>query len=211
MGLRLAAAVLAASLVAIAQQALSVEKLVAFVESSQKMISEGKMTDRELARFLQRTTLTERLEARTIEDLQGQGVGPKTIEALNHLKEISSALPVSAPVAPKAAPAPIPPPSSEEQAQAVSDMREYALSYSRNLPDFICTQVTRRYEAAKPGTRYGGRPGSSLSWQKIDELTIRLSYFDQKESYKLILVNNTPAAQEYENLAAPLPTAISAA
>jgi len=81
-------------------------------------------------------------------------------------------------------------------------MRQYALGYSKNLPDFICTQVTRRYAAAKPGSRYGGRTGSDPSWMKQDELTIRLSYFDQKENYKLILVNSTPATQEYANLGA---------
>ena len=88
MRLRVLAAVFAACLTAAAQtQSLTVEKLVAFVESSQKLISEGKMTDLDLARFLAKVKLTERLDDAVIEDLQGKGAGPKTIQALNHLHE----------------------------------------------------------------------------------------------------------------------------
>jgi hypothetical protein len=201
MRFRLAAAVLAACLLAGSQtRGLTVEKLVAFIESSQKLIAEGKMSDRDVARFLAKTTLSERLEAGTIEDIQGLGAGPQTMEALNRLREQTRGLPVAAPLAPKVAPRPIPPPSSQEQARAVAGMREWALNYTRSLPDFICTQVTRRYQAGKPGTQYGGRAGSAPSWQKLDELTIRLSYFDQRENYKLILINNTPSTQDYEKL-----------
>jgi hypothetical protein len=201
MRLRVLAAVFAACLTAAAQtQTLTVEKLVAFVESSQKLISEGKMTDLDLARFLAKVKLTERLDDAVIEDLQGKGAGPKTIQALNHLHELSQGLTVAVPLPVKLPPKPIPPPSSEEQAAIIGEVREYSLSYSKNLPDFICTQVTRRFAAPKPGTRYGGRPGGEPSWQKQDELTIRLSYFDQKENYKLILVNSTPATQDYSSL-----------
>jgi len=201
MRLRTLAAVFAACLIALGQsQSLSLAQLLSFIQSSQKMITEGKMTDREVAKFLGNIKLTERLDERVIEDLQGQGVGPKTILALNHLRDVSQGLAAAAPIAPKLPPKPIPPPTSEEQAAIIDDMRQYALGYSKNLPDFICTQVTRRYAAAKPGSRYGGRAGSDPSWQKQDELTIRLSYFDQKENYKLILVNSTPATQEYANL-----------
>src|SRR5215475_7100992 len=48
---RLLASVFAVCLVAMGQS-LSVEKLVAFLHSSQQMIKDGKMTDRELAGYL---------------------------------------------------------------------------------------------------------------------------------------------------------------
>ena len=89
---------------------------------------------------------------------------------------------------------PKPPPSSEEQAGIINDVREYALNYSKNLPDYICTQVTRRYGALGP------RRGEEPSWQLQDTLTIRLSYFEQKEDYKLIMVNNTVVQQDYTKL-----------
>src|SRR5262249_53928940 len=33
-----------------------------------------------------------------------------------------------------------------------------------------------------------------------DSLTIRLSYFEQKEDYKLILINNSPTTQDYRSI-----------
>ena len=70
-------------------QSLSVEKLLSFLQSSEKLIKEGKMTDRELAGYLTRVKLTERLDDRTIEELQGSvALGPKTLEALHSLRDI---------------------------------------------------------------------------------------------------------------------------
>ena len=51
-----------------------------------------------------------------------------------------------------------------------------------------------------PGTRGGGSAGSDPSWYALDTLTIKLSYFEQKEDYKLILVNNSMTTQDYKTL-----------
>ena len=196
---RLLAAVFVVCLSAMGQS-LTVEKLVSFLESSAKMIKEGKMTDRELANYLSKVKLTERLDDRAIEDLQGRtSIGPKTLEALHTLRDRSQAL-VAADLTPELKPTPIPPPSSEEQAAIIDEVREYALNYSKTLPDFICTQVTRRYAAPAPGTKYGGPMGSDPTWYPQDTLTIKLSYFEQKEDYKLILVNNAMTTQDYKTL-----------
>jgi hypothetical protein len=200
MRFRLVAAVLLGCLAAAAQQTLSVEQLASFLRSSVQMMKQGKMTDKEVANFLGRVKLSQRLDDRTVEEMQGFGIGPKTTQALQMLRDHSQMLAAAKPLAAVLPPKPIPPPTSEEQAAVIDDMREYALGYSKNLPDFICTQVTRRFAAAAPGTRYGGAAGGNPSWQKLDELTIRLSYFGQKEDYKLILVNSTPASQDYKNL-----------
>jgi hypothetical protein len=197
---RLLAAVFAVCLTAMGQS-LTVEKLLSFLQSSQKMIKDGKMTDRELAAYLTKVKLTERLDDRTIEELQGTTtIGPKTLEALHALRDHSQALVTAKLVLPEAKPTPIPPPSSEEQAAILDEVRDYALNYSKTLPDFICTQVTRRYAAPAPGTKYGGAAGSDPSWYLQDTLTIKLSYFEQKEDYKLILVNNAVTTQDYKTL-----------
>ena len=60
--------------------------------------------------------------------------------------------------------------------------------------------MTRRYAAPVPGTRYGGSAGSDPTWYALDTLTIKLSYFEQKEDYKLILVNNSMTTQDYKTL-----------
>lgn len=200
MRFRLLAAVFAVCLAAMGQS-LSVQKLMSFLESSQKLIKEGKMTDKDVAGYLSKLKLTERLDDRTIEEIQGKGeVGPKTLAALRGLRDRTQNLAAAKLPSPEPKPVPIPPPSSQEQAAIIDEVREYALNYSRTLPDFICTQVTRRYAAPAPGTKYGGAPGSDPSWQSLDTLTIKLSYFEQKEDYKLILVNNTMTTQDYGTL-----------
>ena len=45
--------------------------------------------------------------------------------------------------------------------------------------------------------QYGGSVGGEPSWQLMDTLTTRLSYFGQKEEYKLVLINNTATNQDY--------------
>jgi len=159
------------------------------------------MTDRQLADFLVKVKLSERLDDRTLEDIQGQvTVGPRTLAALHKLVDESGALAAGAPIEPPAKPRPIPPPTSEEQAAIIADMREYALNYTDNLPDFICTQVTRRFGAPLPGTRYGGPANGDPRWQALDTLQIRLSFFNKKEQYKVILMNSAVVNQDYEKV-----------
>ena len=197
---RLLAGVFAVCLVA-AAQTLSLRELVSFVQSSEKLIKEGKQTDAELAKYLAKVKLSERLEDRVIEELQSQGIGAKTLQALQALRDRTKDLMAAKPIAPEARPTPIPPPSSEEQAAIITDVREYALNYSKNLPDFICTQVTRRYAAPMPGTRWGGSSLSEPSWQAQDVLQIRLSYSLQTgEKYLVVLANNTIVNKDYSQM-----------
>ncbi len=185
---------------ATAQAPMSVEELYNVVQSNQKFIKEGKMTDRELASFLGKQKLTERLDDRAVEQLQGLGIGPKTLEALQRLRDQSKTLPAAKPMEPPGPPPQAPPPDSIEQKAIIDSAREYALSYSQRLPDFICTQVTRRYAAPAPGARAGVGADSEPSFQLLDTLTSRLSYFEQKEEKKLILKDNTVTTQDYNTL-----------
>jgi hypothetical protein len=196
---RLLAGVFAFCLVA-AAQTLNLRELVSFVQSSEQLIKEGKQTDGELAKYLAKVKLTERLDDRVIEELQSYGIGAKTLQALQALRDRTKDLMAAKPIVPEAPPAPRPPPTSEEQAAIISDVREYALNYSKNLPDFICTQVTRRFAAPMPGTRWGGSSLSEPSWQAQDVLQIRLSYFEQKEKYLVVLENNNILNKDYEQM-----------
>jgi hypothetical protein len=200
MRLRLVAALFAVCFVA-ASQTMPLDKLVAFIQSSQGLIKEGKMTDRALADYLGKVKLTERLEDRTIEELQGLGeLGPRSLEALRGLRDRTANLAAGKPVKPAPGYVQPPPPSSQQQAAIISEVRQYALNYSKSLPDFICTQVTRRYAAQVPRLRSGSSIDAQPSWRALDVLTIRLSYFGQKEDYKLIMVNNTVTTQDYQNV-----------
>jgi hypothetical protein len=75
---------------------MSVEKLVAFIQSSEKIIKEEKtMTDKQLADFLSKVKLTEKLEPRVIEDLEALDLGPLTRRALEKLRVDSQTLTAS--------------------------------------------------------------------------------------------------------------------
>jgi hypothetical protein len=183
---RCAILLLVACLCGWAQSTLTVAKLVSFVTSSIEL----KHPDRDVAAYLRNVKLSDRLEERTIVELQAAGAGPRTVEALRSLQAASKALPLPPPAQPAVPPPEIPPPAAEEWKKALESAREYASSYTKQLPNFICTEVIRRYED----------PTGLDFWRNTDTLTARLSYFEQKEDYKLMLVNNVYTDAPYESV-----------
>jgi|HubBroStandDraft_1064217.scaffolds.fasta_scaffold03280_2 hypothetical protein len=155
---------------------VTVQDIKSFVQSAIKL----KNPDKEVAETLRKMKLSEHLDLDTVEALQSQGAGPKTVAALKDLATESESLPQAAPPAAKPVYVPPPPPSSEEQAKLLDEVRDYAINYTHRLPDFICLEQTRRYVDTT------GRE----SWRLADTLTARLSYFNQKEDYKLISQND---------------------
>lgn len=158
---------------------LSVAKLTAFLQSSINL----KMSDKDVAQYLKTVRLTDKLDMSKVEEFQGLGIGPKSIAILEHLAEESASL-KAPPPPPKAAPPPppMPPPDSIEQAKIIEATREYAQSYTKQLPNFLCVEVTRRYYD----------PSGSDSWGLLDTITSKLTYFDQQEKYDVINVTNHP-------------------
>ncbi len=173
--IRTVAVLLVLSVAAQAQSATTVEQLTSFIQSSVKM----KLEDRKVAEYVQKMKLTNRLDDRTVEDLQGMGAGPKTVAALRQLSAGSASLPPPAPPKPKPTPVYIPPPSEEEQQKILAQIKEYAANYTKSLPNYICTQVTRRHYD----------PSGTEAWRLADTIQEQLSYFEQKESYKVVMVN----------------------
>ncbi|MCX6630107.1 MAG: hypothetical protein NTW28_21015 [Candidatus Solibacter sp.] len=74
-----------------------------------------------------------------------------------------------------------------EQAGLLEQAREAAMRYSDSLPDFICTEVVDRSQD----------PQGNGRWRQLDRLTVKLSYFDHKEDYKLMEINGKPTVLEY--------------
>jgi hypothetical protein len=161
-----------------AQAKMTVEELVSFVKSSVKL----QQDDRKVADYVKKIKLSDKLEARTVETLQGMGAGPQTVAALKLLITESSALSVAPPPPPKPVVVPPPAPDSIEQKKVLEEVTEAALNYSRSLPNFICMQVTRRY------VDQSGMDHYSL----MDTIAERLSYFEQKEDYKVVSRNGIP-------------------
>ncbi len=84
---------------------------------------------------------------------------------------------------------------SAEQESVLATAREYALQYSNKLPDYICTQITRRATSSLPSVpstmdrlvnpAMKGAPSRDV----IEE---RLSYVGQRESYEVMAINGGP-------------------
>jgi hypothetical protein len=88
-----------------------------------------------------------------------------------------------------AQPTPSPTPGAEELKVVLADARMHALQNESSLPDFVCTQTTRRFESASANT-----------WQPIDVIVERLTYFDHREAYKVLTLNGQPANIAHEQL-----------
>lgn len=161
-----------------AQRQMSVAQLQQFIKSSIDL----KHKDKDVADIVKTLRLTERIDASAVEDLQGMGAGPRTLEALRALIPITAKLPTPAPPAPVAPAFTLPAPSAAEQAELLEEIRRNALDYTSSLPNFICTQVTRRY---------AGAPGMT-SFRLLDTIQEQLSFVEKKENYKVTLINNLP-------------------
>src|SRR5262245_23306248 len=84
-----------------AQRQMTVAQLEAFIKSSIQM----KMPDRQVADYVGKIKLTNKLAERDVEELQGLGAGPRTVAALKTLSSASAGL--IAPPPPEVKPAPV--------------------------------------------------------------------------------------------------------
>ncbi len=158
-----------------AQLRMTVEQLVGFIKSSVQL----KHDDRKVAEYVKKIKLANKLDMRTVEEMQSMGIGPKTVEALRALSTASVNLTPPPKPEPKPVPVVIPPPPMEEQKRMIEEFRNYGLSYTKQLPNFICNQVTRRYDD----------PSGADFWRQLDVVNVRLTFNEQKEDYKVITVN----------------------
>jgi hypothetical protein len=82
--------------------------------------------------------------------------------------------------------------SAAERAAFIDQVRQQALAYNENLPNYICTQETRRSATSvKTGID---------DWKPLDTFTIRLSYFDKHEDYRVVQVNGKPTGKTMKQL-----------
>ncbi|HYW45759.1 MAG TPA: hypothetical protein VE959_23040 [Bryobacteraceae bacterium] len=174
---RILCCLLAASVAAIAQPARSVDQLISFIKSAIQL----KQDDRKVAEEVARIRLSSRLEKSTVDDLQRLGAGPKTVAALAKLVEATTSLPVAV-TAPPPAPVVVPPPEPAELNRILAEIRQNALDYTKNLPNYICAQETRRHVD----------PTGTGNYRLADRILEKLTFFEQKEDYKVISINDRP-------------------
>ena len=82
-----------------------------------------------------------------------------------------------------------PPPDVGEQQKILSDATEYVINHETTLPNFECTQTTRRFEDF-----------NNIGWRAIDLIVERLTYFDHREVYKVMTLNGQPANIAHDQL-----------
>jgi hypothetical protein len=164
---------------AMAQMAMTVKQIQGFVQSNVQL----KRPDKEIADYLRRMKMSERLEDSDIEAMLFLGAGPRTVDALKALRDSSANMAspkVAAPVAAAPAYKQPPPPPEAKQREIIETAREYALNYTKSLPDFVCAQITERYHD----------PTGKEAWRKGDTIKAKLSYNGKKENYDILLIND---------------------
>lgn len=192
-----------------AQMQMNVEQLVEFVRSELAL----KGQDKQVANYIKKVTLTEKLTDKTILDLEAQGAGPKTVQALQELRDQSAARkapPQNLTYSPATAPdnslssgpahatlgstrgPVIPPPNSVDQQKIIDLMRQYALSYTQNLPNFICVEVMRRYIDPNAGDHY----------RSLGNVLSKVSYNEGQEQYQVYSVNGHYESTDLEHAGA---------
>jgi hypothetical protein len=175
--LRRARVLLVTCAVAFAQQRqMTVAQLVSFIRSSIQL----RQDDRQVADVVRRIKLANRLDDKTVEELEGMGVGPRTTIALKQLEVASASLAPPPPPAPKPAVVLLPAPDPLEQKRVLGEVTETALSYVQSLPNFICVQITRRHID----------PSGTETWKPDGVIQEQLSYVDHHEDYKVVMVND---------------------
>ena len=82
-------------------------------------------------------------------------------------------------------------PSDRDIAALIERSREKALSYAQSLPDFVASEVIRRY---------AGESHHGFATRPADTLVVQLRYFQHKEEHKLLLVNGQPTERSFERM-----------
>jgi hypothetical protein len=82
------------------------------------------------------------------------------------------------------------PPDAAAAQKILADATEYAAHHERDLPNFICTQTTRRFQD------FSGRE----EFRPVDMIVERLTYFEHQEDYKVLEVNGLPSHLGHDEL-----------
>ncbi len=196
MKLRFGLLVVSCGLILQAQTQMNVQQLADFIRSELALNHDS---DKQIAAELKKIQLSEKLTDKTIIDLQAQGAGPKTTDALRKLRDESASIKHTAPADVTSSPAtapdntlsagpatiklavqapPPPPPDSVHQQQILDAMRQYAMTYAQGLPNYICVRVDRRYVDPNGGDSYRSQ-GTILA---------KVTYTGGQEHYKVYSV-----------------------
>ncbi|MGA9585843.1 MAG: VWA domain-containing protein, partial [Terracidiphilus sp.] len=89
-------------------------------------------------------------------------------------------------------------PLTADQARILEQVRSYAVAYTQELPNFICTQVTSR-EVTRPSAGFQEETGAGAQFGPSDQITEKVTFFNQKEGYEVIAINGKKVAGAKHN------------
>jgi hypothetical protein len=166
---------------AIAAESTTTNEIVALVRSA----IQAQEPDQKLAKALHKLKPTERVDSRTVEELESEGAGPLATAELERFLESSEKLPepAEAPSFPHPSA-----PDAGEQRRTLEAARRIALGYVDSLPDFICSESVERYQDTKG------------PWDLKDTIELKLTYFGREENYKLVSINGKPSVGDYTQI-----------
>jgi hypothetical protein len=159
------------------------------VVSSIKLIGEEQIIE-----MVQKRGVDFRLTESIRRALRKAGAGPSLLEAVakaseERLRRDKPAATSTAAAAPEEVPLP-PPLSVTETGEFIERARHRALNYTKELPSFICLQVTKRHVD----------PTGKGDWLTQDVIQARLAYDKQRENYQVVTVNNQLTDRSMESL-----------
>ena len=91
-------------------------------------------------------------------------------------------------------------PSADRQTEILRRASANALAYTRELPDFICTETVRRSDNVR-----------GIGWKLKDVLGIQIGISDRREYYKLLTYNGRPTKLSYGQVGGALASQSNAA
>ena len=181
---------LCAAAALLAQSGLSYTQLRQFIKSS----VEQRLKDKEVANYLRKQVVRFAITDRLVEEFVGWGIGPRTLKALETMQTATAGMPEpksAAAASTGAQPRQPPPPSERKQREVIEEARRQARAYTDELPNYVCLQITRRYFDPT---------GLEMDWLKHDEIKTRLSYFDSRENYETLSVNDVVSNKGFSDL-----------
>ena len=84
-----------------------------------------------------------------------------------------------------------PPPSAYDQREMIARVTENALHSQEQLPDFICTQLTKRTE---------DKTGKGKRFKPLDALEVEFSFIGRRPNWSLKKVNDKPTRRSYDSM-----------
>ena len=77
---------------------------------------------------------------------------------------------------------------AESDSALIERARRIALAYSKNLPNFVCTQTSHTFT---------NKSGDGYDWRRYHEAVAEVQFVDGRESYRTVSINGRPSNKDF--------------